>query len=610
MRNTTKIIFVSILLFLPLSVAFSADLLQALGEPADLDVAGFNHIQWQKVQYSQGDCPELLTGIAYWSPGDVFESAGDAYYTPYVQIHGGGWFTKKDYEPVTEVGDAEKIQAWVEKGYILFYPTYRGAEQVADPNEFPGCDHPRELIRDAEFFLQAIAEGNEALPQGTDIRPQTLGKIRMGGGSAGAHVAMSLAVRNPSWFDRVLGEVGIYDFRHLADQWEESWESFGNRNLDECDAEFDNKVTATTTGIYGQVGPAYNLFEVTQRNCGKLPVLGAPGAYRVTDSTDPAKWAEFGAGTFVELEEEDPEPGEDPRKYTIFFAAHFLNPVVFPLLASSEIDNSLPDFDHPIIVQEISAGSVPVLPTEEAREQKVGLLRSVYLGFLDGYLNQSFLDLQDPNHPLLLDNTLGEFVRANPTAEYPQFRLTTNTGDFTLQEQALAFCNDLQDLRGLPLDKVLAQDAKGTIYQCGDTGLLSIATGGDHGGIITTESYYVRWPVERESHLTWLRSEADPTPTGCGFLPSPLTNWVAGAGALADWYLESNFFATRNGSGLYDPNIYANEWAAIINDPLYRGTATTRFPLFIGEGMIASRDPVIQATNNFFNVHKLCVEPM
>lgn len=600
-------------LYSTLSLNAQADTLSVGGAPASMQVVGYEHIQWQQIHYSQGGCSVPLTGIAYWSPTHAMQSENDQFYTPVVNIHGGGWRGKIDYAPPVQNSDpndvaaentAAEVQRWVEKGLLIVYPTYRGAAEALDPLAFPACDHPRELIKDAEFLVRAIVEENPAVPIFAEIRDGEAVKLQ--GASAGAHVGMSLAVRNPDWYDRFLGLLGVYDMHLLRTDWDGIWDDYIDSNLDECEAQYDGKVTAKTKGTPTTLGES---FRVTQKNCGRIAQLDQVGEYKITDAANPGTWAVVDHAIFTEVEE---QIGGQTVTSLYFLDGSFIYPEHIPIVSSSE-GGDMPAFTGAVIIQEVTLGSAPTITQVEMRAAWPENFKETHENLFNGFLNvpdgQTFRDIL-ANDPIFTENSFGKIVK-NGTGEYPAFRLMTNSGDFTLPEQALAVCNDIQLSDGFTqINQPLTQDAKGTIYQCGEKGSLSISNGGNHFYPITENTYYVRATVELEAHFNWLVSSSETTHSlkseSCGEASSPETNWLT-SGLDPNFFVSASFWGLQLGTFEIGSS-YGNEWEAIINDPLYVGSDVTHFPLFAGEGFIARAGD--KTGDSWVDTYKLCLKAL
>jgi len=563
-------------LFLPSfgfsTVAYSADNLTIVGSPAQVQVTNFTHIYWQKMTYQQGDCPVPLEAIAYWSPNHVTASQGDSSYTPVVSFHGGGWSGSAQFSPPDTAAKAEGIDTWVKRGVLLILPTYRGHKQVElDPSIATNCEHSQEMAMDAQYLVEAVVNRNSQIPMASSIRSGD--KIRLQGGSAGAHVAMRLAVNQPDWFDRVYGLIGIYDLQEWRQNWTANWNTFGDRNLDECVEEYGNKVVATTFPLVCQTAPS-SIYEISNRNCARVPQLMQPRKYRITDPNDASKWAEVNNGVFLEQAKSTAEACGGADTVTKFFD-YSLAFTGIPD-ASSEPGGVMPNFGNSIKIVEVDPVGAPVKTYTDARSDFVDPQKDLAKTFLDYLFAADFLAFS-PNDPLLLENSFGEVVKTG-TGNYPPFRIVTNTGDFVLNEQALSFCNDIQDSEGLPDDEIITETAKGVIYQCGDKGTLFITVGGTH-----LSGYSPMAQLEADSNFDWFLGNADPyhsnKPFNCTYQQNPLTTWAGstnGSGA----YL-SLLNGILLGSSSFNGSIFDNEWDAIQNDPYYFGPGVDSIPFVL-----------------------------
>lgn len=592
--------------------ALGSGTITAIGQPEDLDMPGFEHIQWQQVTYSQGDCPLDLTAIFYWSPNHVTASNNDNDYTPYVLIHGGAWAKSAIHTPPPrweltpegefddkDIAQAQGIQDIVSRGVMYMLPTYRGVGNFIDNPEIESCDHPRELIKDAEFILGAINARDPALPMTSLLRDGD--NLRVLGGSAGAHVAMAVAANHPEWFDRLLGALGVYDLHYLHDNWDLAFTGFGNRHLEKCELKLGDKVSAVTAA--GQ-GEPRNTYEVSFSNCARVPELLSAGRYRITERNNPAKWAIVSRGFFVEWEK--PLDAGGTELVTLLLEASILYPNVIHPESSSEPDGSLPDFDT-IDIEEVDAFSVPIIPPEEAMDSFVTSQKRLVAGLLDNLFNTSFLAIPKDD-PILLENSLGEVIKSNGTGAYPPFILGTNSGDFTLQEQAIEFCNDVQLADGLPINTILSKTAKNTQYQCGDKGTLSIDVGGSH---LSSAAHSAG---TGNVAMDWLFGNSETShaakPYTCAY-----DDQTASVGFWSTAPNTGDFLTFLDGDligkSFYDDQIHTSEWKAIQNDPAYFGKDVTSFtytldyygydvPLYMKAGSF-------QTANQFVGlVHEIC----
>ncbi len=540
--------------------AYSANMLVKQGQPAAVPLSGYSHILWQKVKYSQGDCPVELEAIFYWSPGSVTAPNGDGYYNPSVFVHGGGWGGSMTFNPPTTTAEANAINKIVSRGFIYIQPTYRGVTNLTAHPEIGACDHPRELIKDVEYIVQAIVARNPQIPMYADIRLNE--KIRISGGSAGGHVGMSLVAHHPEWFARANFLHGLYDLQDLRANWDSHLSNFADRNLANCTLDYGDKVTARTVG--GRVWSQTN----STANCAKIPIskasLNTSRAYRITDVKD-GDWALVSGGTFSQSTENLGIWGS----LVIDVFAH--NGTLY----DSSNNGNWPIFGE-VIIQELYAGSVPVQTAEKTKGDLVEGTGELLASALDGFLQQSFLALP-ANAPILLENSFGEVIKGG-SGDYPPFIIATNTGDLTLQEQALSFCNDIQNSEGLPSNEIISEQAKGVIYQCGDKGTLSVSAGGNH---FAASPYAQR---EALGIFDWFMSNWDASHAAKKAAQTCSFSVVTGQKAY-DWitnsngdYIAADYYGVRLGTGFYSASAHYSEWDAIQNDPLYFGPHASSNP--------------------------------
>lgn len=579
-----------------------ADFIQKQGLPTPITtVPGFAHIFWQKVAYSQGDCSVDLEAIFYWSPTFAnVSNQGDEYYTPGMFIHGGGWSGSATFNPPTTVATAQAIAKWTSLGYMYMQPTYRGASDIVANPAIGNCDHPRELIKDAEFIVQAIHNRHAEIPVGLRVGE----KIRVSGGSAGGLVGMSLAVNHPEWFERASFAVGVYDLSDLRANWEVYLSNFADRNLAECVLDLGDKFSARTAG--NQPWFKTNAGANCAKIANPLSTLSIPRAYRITDVED-GDWAEVSDG---------------------FFTVEFQNLGIWGTLtlsvfddngsvvASSNGDATMPVFDK-VIIQEITAGSVPVLSAAQVKAKLENSTGTLMENALHNFLNEPFLSLP-ANAPILLENSYGEVLKSSSTGDYPPFLLGTNTGDFVLQEQAISFCNDVQESENLAVNEILSLHVKGVVYQCGDRGTLIIDTGGNHfagtpHGTSQEEAYW-EWLVHgygAASHTVKKAAEV------CSFSieKNKFKDWITKSNANEDNY-RALFDGHILGNGDYDINgHYYSEWDAIQNDPLYFGSDADSYPWVLSiyglnQVWLASPGPLEVDAGIYGRHHQICLRPL
>jgi pimeloyl-ACP methyl ester carboxylesterase len=549
----------SLFIVILLSATAQADSILKVDNPATLTTPGYEHIYWQKVDYSQGGCPVDLTAIVYWSPSHVTQSEGDIFYTPYMNIHGGGWSARANYEPADADG-AQAIHEIVSQGLLYILPTYRGEKEKVTPTP-PNCSHSKELIADAAFFVNAVDQRHAEIPQSGLIRAGE--NIRLIAASAGGHVGMRLAAEHPQWFERILLVSGIYDFQHWRENWDDDWQDFSDREYDQCLGKFDDEILAVTNLSQNKTVQPFLHFEVLERNCSHVAQRAVGRQYTIKESGDSGKWAKVNFGGFIDVEK-DIGNGET-KSVTLFFP-------VFELAApasSSEPDDSWPIWapDKAIVITPDDPGNIPILSIVDAKARIAARLSNLADGPLSSFLDSPFLGFTS-NDPLLVENSFGTTIQNN-AGQYPPFRITSNTGDFALQEQALSFCNDISTIDGTGTNKLISSNAKGEIYQCGNEGTLFITSGGGH------LEFTQQFADELASNVYWLLGD---WPTdhsdaanqqSCDFGLLPNTGWVTSVDDV-------NFLGLWNnddvlGLGTFDSTNYSNEYQATQNDPLYFG---------------------------------------
>lgn len=580
------------------STTAQADSILKVGSPAALIVQNYEHIYWQKVDYSQGGCPVNLTALVYWSPSHVMQSEGDMYYTPYVNIHGGSWSGRANYEPVTSVKDAANVHDIVSQGLLYILPTYRGEKEKVTPTP-PSCNHSRELIEDIAFFINAVDQRHAEIPQFGIIRGGE--KIRLLGSSAGGHVAMRLAAEHPQWFERMLTLSGTYDFQDWRENWDAHWQDFSHRQYDQCLGNYDDEKQAVTSMQQNQTAQPFRHFEVLEPNCSHVPQRWVFRQYTIEESGNPSKWAKVNFGGFIDVDK-DIGNGET-APVTLFFP-------VFELTApasSSEFDDSWPVWNplKAVVITPDNPTNVPILSTVDAKARIVTRFSGPAEEALSSFLDSPFLGFAS-NDPLLVENSFGTTIQSN-VGQYPPFRIVSNTGDFVLQEQALSFCNDISTIDGTGTNKLISSNAKGKIYQCGNRGSLFITTGGNH--LDFTTQFLNEWT----SNLHWLFGDwpADHSDLmnqpDCDFNLLPNTGWVTSVDDLDFSGLWNNDDIL--GLGTFDSNVHSNEYQAILNDPLYFGPDAMSTTDWFGpfELVITKGDYV---GNLFGRWHERCVRIM
>ena len=593
-----KIILAAISCLLCFS-AFSADSLVKVGSPAPVPLPGYGHILWQKVAYSQGDCSTELEAIFYWSPASVMVSKSDAFYTPFVQVHGGAWSGSALFNPpsnlVWDDARAARIDETTAKGLIFIHPTYRGQRDIADHPALDNCDHPRELLKDAEFILAAIHNRDPQIPVASEIRPDD--KMILFGISAGGHVGAAMMAKHPDWIERAVLASGIYDMQDWRANWDAHWSDFGDRNLAECTQEYGNTWTART------LHPALWNLTTANANCTKIPDsdsdldLPYTRAYLITDMDD-GDWVEVSDGYFSQLAVD----------LGIWGTLNYDKFHVNGSIVASSSGGSLPTMVD-VKIEEVVPGSVPLKTAAGAKDLIIAANAAGTAKALSAYLNEPFLGLS-ADDPILVENSFGKTITANG-GQYPPFLLGTNSGDFSIQEQALAFCNDIQDVDSLPHNSALTSHAKGTYYQCGDRGTLFVTVGGDHFTSTTHGEAQV------PALFDWLFNDWEASHSAKANAETCYYNFDGTQATLIDWITDApgvDFFAYWSGVLLgqskYDSNLYYSDWDAIQNDPKYFGKSTDSIPIVLQYGLsrlfVVSRGLLEVDAGGYGKHHKIC----